>query len=316
MKNIVLKLFSLVIAALLFYYVNSESNEGDITISVPVELKGVPANKTVLWPQSRQIKISIKGPSFLLPPIYTSPPPFRVKVPSDVGNKFTAVFKKSEVVLPPSVKVIGIDPPEMEFTFDDLVRKEVGVKVTQVGVLREGLKLDEMKVSPEKITITGPKTEVSDIQWIETDPIDFREVAESVERELALRQIGRLADVSANQVSVRLTVSSVNAEKRFDNMAIEVRSVGGESVTLSPQTVSVEVSGAKEKLSGLNASDIIVYVKLAPPLSEGTALAVFVDLPKGIDLVAADPPQVKIVKLLSAEENRVKTSKPPIKGKK
>src|SRR4051812_12898463 len=115
MRNLSLKIFSFLCAAMLAYFVHSDTNEGEIGISVPVELKGLPADKIVILPLERRAQISIKGPSFLLSQIYASPPAFKVRIPEEAGNEWVGLLNKKDLGLPPGVQIMRVDPPEMKF---------------------------------------------------------------------------------------------------------------------------------------------------------------------------------------------------------
>jgi len=305
-KNFTLKMFSLLIAILLAYFVHSDTNEGVIGISVPIELKGLPPQKVVVWPLVRQAQVSIKGPSFLLSQIYASPPVFRVKVPQDVGNHLTASLNKNDLTVPPSVTVLRVEPQEMEFTFDTLIKKEVPVQVEQFGALRDGIKLAEMIVKPSKITITGPEAEVTKITSISTEPIDLRDVTSDVERDINLRITSKVSDISANQVRVKIVVASFNVEKAFQGVPVEVRSLSGEMGKVEPERVNITVSGVKEKIANLKLEEVVPYVRLHQGAVDDNEYKVQVDLPKSLTLISVEPDVVKVLRSVAVSKKAVK----------
>lgn len=213
MKNWSLKLFSLLVAAMLSYYVHSDTNEGVIGVSVPVELKGLPADKMVIYPLIRQAQVSIKGPSFLLSQIYASPPSFRVKIPEEAGNRFVAVLNKKDLTLPPTVQVMRVEPPEIEFTFDKLIKKIVPVQVTQIGTVGEGFKVSSITANPPQVTLSGPLTELMNVSRVETEPIDLREMNANTERDVAVRYMGKQSEISNSMVKVIVNVEAVEQDK-------------------------------------------------------------------------------------------------------
>lgn len=306
MKNIGLKLFSLVIAFLISYYVNSDTNEGVIGITVPIELKGLPTQKVVLWPVVRKAEVSIKGPSFLLSQIYSTTPTFQVKVPPDVGNRFVASLNKNNLGLPPSVSILRIEPSEVEFTLDTLLKKEVPVQVVQFGELKDGLKLSEIVIKPNKVTISGSQSEISSINIIETEPVDIRDLSSDVEKDLNLKVSSKISNISANVVRVKIVVSTLNIERLFENVPVEVRSLSGEMAIVEPESVTIELSGPKEKVSALKKEDIVPYIRLNKGLIDGSEYKVQVDLPKSISLVMIEPEVVKILKSPAPAKKPVK----------
>lgn len=301
MKNFGLKAFSLLVAAMLAYFVHSDTNEGIIGISVPVELNGLPADKVIIYPPLRQAQVSIKGPSFLMSQIYSSPPSFKVKVPANVGNRFVAVLNKDDLAFPPSVEVIRVEPAEIEFTFDTLVRKEVPVQVTQIGTPPDGVKLSEIAVKPAKVTVSGPQTEVAKLKRVETEPIDLREVRSEAERELALRFNLKQSELSTQSVAVKISVTTVQGDKKFDGLPIEVRSTAADTLVVSPEKVTVKVSGPKDRINALKKEEVIPYVRIGKDEKAGEYPILF-ELPKGVDMTSAEPEKVKVVRKTTAKK--------------
>lgn len=294
MKNITLKLFSLLIAAMLAYYVHSDSSEGVVAITVPVELKGLPADRVVTAPFPRQVQLSVKGPSFLLAQLFSNPPSMRVKVPPDVGAHYQISFSKSDVTLPAGIKVISIEPPTMDFTFDTLIKKNVPVQLLQTGTLKNGLKIADTVIAPSTITISGPQGEVGSIKSVETEPIDLKEITSDIEKTLDVKKVGRWTEFSASEVHVRIDLVKEQKERSFSNLPVEIRTLQKQALELQPASVSVEISGPKEVVEGLSEEAIVPYVKLGPDDELDKNYAVSVDLPRGVSVVIIEPGKVKV----------------------
>jgi YbbR-like protein len=297
MRNLGLKLFSLLIAVLLAYFVHSDTNEGVVAISVPVELKGLPPQKTVVLPIIKQVQVSIKGPSFLLSQIYASPPAFHIKVPSDVGNRYIAKLSKSLLALPPGVDIMSIEPAEIDFTLDNLLRKEIPVQVEQFGAPPEGLKISELIVKPSRVTIVGPESELSSLNIINTEPLDVRDITSDTEKDVPLKIINRYSDISTNQVKVKIVLTSLNAERVLSDIPVEVRSLSGEMAKVTPSKVSVKISGLKDKVSHIKNDDIVPYVRLHKDSLDGNEYNVEIDAPKSITVITVEPNKVKVVRV-------------------
>ncbi|MCO6432623.1 MAG: hypothetical protein J5J00_17355 [Deltaproteobacteria bacterium] len=294
MKNLTLKLFSLLIAVMLAYYVHSDSSEGVVAITVPIELKGLPADRIVTSPFPRQVQLSVKGPSFLLGQLYPNPPSMRVKVPPDVGNRFTVTFNKSDVNLPAGIKVISIEPSTMEFTFDTLAKKEVPVQVLQAGSLKSGIKIAEMAVIPSTVSITGPQSELAAIKSIATEAIELGEISADTEMTLELKKVGRWTEFSASEVHLKISLVKEQKERSFADLPVEIRTMQRQAFELEPAKVMIEVSGPKEVINGIKAEAVVPYVKLGPEDAPGKSYQVNVDLPKGVAVVIIEPDKVRV----------------------
>lgn len=301
-KNLGLKLFSLLIALLLSYFVRGEGNMSVIGLFVPIELKHVPDNKTVVWPVNRQAQVQFKGPSHLVSEIAASPPTIKIDVPNDVGNKFMVNFKSADMALPPGVRILGIDPPEMEFVLDRVVVKEVPVQLTQIGSLTDGLRVSESSVSPAKVRVIAAESDLASIANLETEPLDLREVRGDLETNVALRVPSKVIDIAQRSVRVRVHVSSIQSSKRLSGVPIEVRKIGGDGVTVTPTEINVEITGPRDVVGDLKARDVVAYVRLLGDVAPDTLVKVSFELPRSVTLVAAEPESVRVRRTGSAVE--------------
>lgn len=294
-RNMGLKALSLLIAIVLAYVVNSDRNTSIITVIVPIEIQNIPANKVLVAPSRREIQVTIRGPTFIVGPVSSSPPVARIRMPETVSRRFKATFSSSDLSLPSGLDVLTIEPPDLELVFDDLVSKDVYVEAPRMGMLRDDYKLEGIELDPPTVVLTGPAGEVKDVQRVETSPIDLGAFDENRTVELALRPPGTLVTVQPRRVSAHVKVSPQLRERRFVGRPVEVRlGVGVKTTDVSPQVVDVTVSGPAPQFESLNASGILPYVRVSDPLAKGET-GVFVDLPTGISLVKVEPPTVKIM---------------------
>lgn len=294
MKNWGLKLFSLLIAILLSMFVSSEGNSSVLSFFVNVEIKNIPQHKTVVAPQSRQVQLSLRGPSFLVSRIAASPPTFKVRLPSDVDDRFIAQLKKADLGLPPDVAVVSIEPSELELQLDDVISKDVPVVIPKIGSVADGLKLDEIRVSPDSVKVTGPAKQLRLLRSLESEPLDLTGSNATFSRELVLRAVSPFIEFERTAVQVEGIVSPVQQQRRFERLTVEVRVASGEKWMSSPRIVDLEIMGPRDAIAKLKASDIIVFVR---PNSEGAdaqELKVGAELPNGVSATLISPSVVSV----------------------
>lgn len=296
MKNLYLRLFSLLVALLLALFVNSESNSSVLGFGVPVEIKNLPPNKTILLQSSTQVQVSIKGPSFLISRIVSAIPIFKISVPPDIKNHYVAALNINDLALPAYVQVLSMTPSEIELTLDDIIVTELPVIVPRIGSLQENLRLNELVISPPSVVVTGPKSELNDLKGIETYPIDLRDVQEDFEKIVNLRVPTRLSKLSQPQVHVSLKLGMLQSDEKFSDLPIEIRSTLNKHHDITPNMVQVTVSGPRELMVALKREQIIPYVRIGGNPLPGQEIQVFTELPKGISLLKIEPDKIKVAK--------------------
>lgn len=295
-KNLGLKAFSVLVAVLLSVVVNSESNSSVISLVVPLEIRNPPPGKILIRPVRRSVQVTIKGPSFMIGPVVSSPPAIQVKLPAKNEDRFPVVLNSSDISLPPTIEVLNIDPSEVEFVFEAIERKEVRIEVPRIGQLSRQMTLERLEIEPKTVIATGPKSEISNIRAVETEPIDLRELKGSMKVALALRVPGTQTTLSMSTVTASIEIAAVPQERTFEARPVELRgSLDLSGLKLEPQGVTVVVRGAPDTVSAVDPGAIIPYVRLrAAPEKDTETMDVSVELPSGLTLVKVEPKRVQL----------------------
>ena len=301
-RNLGLKSLAAIIAILIWWFVNGESNITVRTITVPVDYRDRPIDKIIVSDLNRQIRVTLRGPAFLVNRVEASQPVFKVSIPAVTDNRFTATFNKYDLGVSAPVDVVDIDPPSVEVLFDKSISRELEVNVPRVGGISEAIRLDSFQVSPEKVMVLGTETELRGAKKIDTEPFDLRELSldnagKPLAKRLHLKAPGKYTTIQGgDQVDVQIVVSAVELQKTFNNLPVEVRAIsGGEVVHISPSKVNVEVMGHKKAVEVLNKDELLPFVRLLPGMAPAQSLKVQVELPRGISVLRVDPPEVSLV---------------------
>lgn len=295
MKDLGLKFLSVLIATLLCVYVNSDNNISSARINVNVEVRDVPSDKVVVWQSRKNVEVEVRGPSFLVARVSASPPTLRVKLPEAVGSKFTAQINRSDLDLDAPLQVVSIEPSSIPFTIENKLIREVPVKLAKTGALHESVRLNSLELDPNVVTVTGPESEVKDLQFVQTAPIDFGEIKESGFEDVVLRVPGKQSELSRQSVRAEYKLELITTKRTFDNIEIEVRVGAGESVKIEPGSVNITVSGTREMIEGLKGNELIPYVRVGPEQKKRGVSEIHVDSPVGVAIDEIVPQSVKLI---------------------
>ncbi len=305
LRNWVLKAFSLMVAILLYLFVNSEANTSVIELIVPVEVRNLAKDTILIAPQEPQARVSIRGPTSLVMRIASSPPAFRINLPEQVGNSFVATLHADLLSLPPYVRVQRVEPVEIDLAFDKLAERQLPVVVPQIGEVSPGYTLESLEVSPQQVLVRGPRVEVHGLTRIETAPLDLREIGGDFERELSVRVPGNYSEVSPSMIKVRGRLAHVEQRVEFKRLSIELRAAPSPNdLRVDPQDVAVEVIGPVGKIEALKVEEVVPYVRMRAGLSEGAEVSVAVDLPAGLRVSTITPDRVHVVRVAAGGEKK------------
>ena len=315
MSRTALKFLALIISLLIWWFVNGENNITVKTVLVPLDFKEKPSAKIIVSDLNRQIKVTLRGPGFLINKVEASQPVFKVVVPPNVDTRYTATFTKYDLGITPPVEVMEIEPSSIDVVFENSLTKEVDVVVPRTGSLIEGVRLESIQTVPEKVLVVGTESEVRSIRKLETEPLDMREfgldqAGKPLSRKLRLKIPGKYTQVpSGDQVELQIQVSAVEIQRVFTGVPVEIRSISNELFNINPRRVSVEVAGQKKLMEGLTKDQIYPFVRFYPGLNWDETVKIQVELPRGVSLQKIDPAEVSVVVKREEQTKDTKGSK-------
>lgn len=296
-KNLSFKIIALLAAILLSQAVNSAGNQSVMTVTSEIELKSLPDDLVVVRPHKRDVKITIKGPSFLVGSVAADPPPFRVRLANATQGSVPAQFVRSDIDLPAAVDLVSVEPAEMVFEIEAVESREVRVDVPRIGQLPKNLTLESVTVNPASVTVRGARSAVRAIRSVETQPLSLGEIEEAkhLDVNLDLRSPPGKVSVSHRSVAVAVHVGAVVSQREFGPRTVEVRTAPDLGpVSIEPTTVKIVLSGPANVLSSLDASSLVPFVRIQrQPESKGSDLSVQLEALPNVAVVRIEPPAVR-----------------------
>jgi YbbR domain-containing protein len=296
--NLLLKLVSLLAAILLAYSVQSDRNTSVLSFNVPIEIKNPPDDKVLVKPTRRLAQVTVRGPSFLVGPLVSSPPPLKVMVPDDVGERLQVSLKNADLSVPSMIEVIGVEPTEMELVFEPVERKDFKVEVPRVGQLPKELTLSKVDVEPKVATVKGPRSELKQLRFIESEPIDLGDLTKTQTLTLNLRSPGNQSSLITRSVSVRVAINEVPRQRTFERRPVELRTSPNVSdIAIEPTEVTVILEGPPALIAEVDPGLILPYVRVKePPPPEGRVVDINVEVPEGCTVARIEPANVLVFK--------------------
>jgi hypothetical protein len=294
-RNLGLKFLSLLIAFGLWSFVNFGERDTEQSLKVPLELRSIPAHLMITSPRIDFIDLRVSGPRTLLGRIDRN----RLSIGLDLGGvrPGPAVFHVAAEALnlPRGVKVLRLNPSQVTLELERVGHKSVPVHLRLVGKPPPDLQVADTKVSPETVQVSGPASDVEEVHAANTEAVDIsKATAGTIERELPLDSLGDYVSFSADRIAVQVHIEEVSVTRELKRVPIELQNAAP-GVRLVPETVRLTVRGPKRLLNSLELTAGMVSVDAASDGGGDRQVKPDVELPAGVELVAIDPAQVKLV---------------------
>ena len=170
-NNIGLKISSLVVAVLLWFFVIL-SGRAQISMDIPVTFINIPHNLEV-FDSPDTISVEINGQERILKNLKKNEVSAVIDLQNAKAGRAFFTLSNNNIRLPKSLVVNGIDPETISLKIETQLTKTVSVKPSVTGLPEKGFVIADVKVVPDTVVLEGPKSAISKIYTIKTEPLDI-----------------------------------------------------------------------------------------------------------------------------------------------
>ncbi|NQS70665.1 MAG: YbbR-like domain-containing protein [Desulfobulbaceae bacterium] len=166
-----LKLLALLIGVTLWYGIVAE-DQVDIVMTVPLELRNLPATMIIANQYKKDMEVSVRGPKRLLQELQqqniSRPVNLAVASPGPVVIQNTP----ESIPFPRGVTVQRVQPANITLLVDQLIEKNIPLVAKTTGDPAPGFSLEGIRLKPGLIKASGPLSLLGKVQSINTSTID------------------------------------------------------------------------------------------------------------------------------------------------
>jgi YbbR domain-containing protein len=291
-RNFTLRAVSLLLAAILWVFVNAGNPQAESTLKVPVQYVGLPPGLMITNFHPETLELQIRGPRTLLSLLNPERLALRLDLREIGPGRAHFDITPAEFSLPRQTSISRISPSEINLNIDQLVTRQLPVQLMIDGEVAKGYGIGSIALSPPSVTVIGPSHDLSELTSIVTEPFTVKGATKDVTRTVGLVNPGRLLKVSSDEVLATVTVHEIVAEREFRGLAVKVKGARYR-FSLQPRKIDAKVRGPARGLSSLDLSQS-AYVDAATTTVPGVYnLPVMIDLPEGFELLAETPDSVR-----------------------
>jgi YbbR domain-containing protein len=292
-RNLGLRAIALMLAMGLWFFVNAGQRGALAPMRVPISYRALPAGLVIVNQRPDSVQIEVRGPRTLLSLL----DPDRMVLRLDLSGVTTgqAVFKIGPEMfnVPRQTDVTRISPSQIVLDIDRITDRQVPIHVSVQGQPAAGYRVVSARANPPAATVRGPSRFVFHVDSVRTSPVEVNGAKADLEQPVSLpTPSDRVTVVGPPAVDAAVSISEIIANREFRGLAVEVRDTDYK-VKVEPRQIAVTVRGAVNQLSGLDlhGSVFVTAEDVQPGLHD---LPVQIELPDGIQLVRANPDNVKV----------------------
>ncbi len=258
LENLGLKLFSLLIALLLWLFVMGAE---DITTTARVKLVLIsPEDKVMVSDVPDKINITVSGPWAAVKGWNADNHVVRLDLTSLELGPTVIYLEESKLNLPSGLTLQRVNPSEFTINFAKKSSKKVKVVPVWRGRPKYGFKVVEASVDPNEITIEGGESDLVIVDEVLTEEVDVEGKASTFAVAVnPLRLSKNISFPDKDPLLMTIKIGKDLIERTFKNIPIKIEKATYES-TLKPASLDVTLSGLRKSVDKIKPEEIHLFV--------------------------------------------------------
>jgi YbbR domain-containing protein len=173
-----------------------------------------------------------------------------------VTNQYKDNFKNS---LPEAVRIIRIIPDTLRLEFDKLLKKKVKVNPDiNVTYKKQYGQSGGIGIEPSYVTISGPETYVRDIETVNTEQINGKNISKSIVKPVKLKSFANTnIEFAVSSVQINLPVEKLTEGKFM--LPVKLFNTGKQKITLIPDKVEVSFQAPINIFNKVKPESFLVF---------------------------------------------------------
>ncbi len=267
-EKVIVFMFSYGIAMILWLLVNL-SRPFNLTVTLPVDLEGVPASKALANDVPHEVAVNVNGEGWKLLRIYNNPPRIKLRPTEGTMNFFDVVREQMNMFA--GVDVTKVTPAALEIKLENRITKKVPV-IANVLV-----KTDKQfgmvgwpKLTPDSVTVSGATSILQNISSWPTEYKEIKGVSENISMMLNLKKPDQILEIGPGQVNYHANIEEfTEGEVKVDIQTSNLPH--GQRVSYSPSSITIRYGiPIKEYASAQQVHMFQVYVPYQDVLNDTT----------------------------------------------
>jgi YbbR domain-containing protein len=286
-RIVLVTLALLTVAALLFIALPRLQRE-ERTLVSPIEVTGIPQGYVMTRQSHTEAKIRLIGP----PAALKRTDLLRLQVHLPASPEEDGVYPVVPSVSAASpLEVLEISPTEIHIRLAQTASRDLPVQVRLKGEPAPGFRLGDVTITPATTRVSGPIKAVEPLKSIETTPISVSGASAPMKLEIPAQNLEEAnLTLTPDLFTVLIRVEEIQASTLLKGVPVTPGPDEPRSVSVSPETVDIEVTGPVRLVETLKATGGVTAVIDTEGLEAGVFVRrAAITLPEGVSLIGANP---------------------------
>ncbi len=296
-NNFWLKVLSVLFSIVIFFIVRTDK---DLTFEKVARVKLITSpTMIILGQKERTLDVTIKQQNSIF-----SISPTDIELTGEIeiisetpGKVRVKVSRENFARLPKQYNMI-IEKPYIDIDIDKIQEKILTVQAVLKGEPQSGLMVEQVKVTPAQIKVSGARQQLARTQNIFTIPIVIEGISKNLitDANIELEESSAIKSIEKSVV-VAISLGPKKFNRTFRSVPIEIKNLTKRNfskIQLRPSSVDVEVSGQRVILNKLDPSDVRVFIDATDLKPGWQDKPIILKIPGNVSLVKIVPDFISV----------------------
>lgn len=300
LDNLPIKIGAIVLAFLLWFHVATNQTYEHV-FEIPLEIINVPTGLILTSTPPDHFSVQVRATGKQLLEILTGDLNYRFDLADyDAGDHSIELSSANmmDVISGGYQKVDLLAPRQMQLTLEREISRELPVVANLDLVASEGfIVMGEPRVSPERVTVSGPESVMKTLREINTEPQSIVGMTESSEVELALQLPDSLRLRTHDSIVVVSITIEPRDERKFDNISVDPPNRFNRNRFLFiPGTLNLALAIPRSLVDSVNVEDISVSFEQPSSPADSLRVPLLYRLPDRVNVIETSADSVLIIR--------------------
>lgn len=183
--NLVYKLTALLVAAILWATAQGFSSV-ERGLDLPIVLEGLPSELVVVDQSAHEVNVQLEGSRAALRQAEKHLLRYRLPLAGVKPGEARFSVTTERLSLPRGARISARSPSTIVLQVEPVMTKRVRVRPDLGGELNDGLRVEQVRIEPDEVTLQGARSSMRRIREVSTDRIDLGRLRETTTLETSL----------------------------------------------------------------------------------------------------------------------------------
>jgi YbbR domain-containing protein len=201
--------------------------DSEQNFDIPVALHGLPDDMVVTEQSETEINIRVQGSRATLRNVTSTSMEYPLNLEGVKSGPAIYDVEASHIEAPRGIKVVSRSPARIDLLIEPRGRKNVRIRPDVEGDPADGFVTGDVVVEPERVWLTGARSDVLRLSEVVTETVELTGLAESLEKQVRLSLGGGHVWLEKDQpVTIRVQIDSI-PEPEIPTEEIDGEPAGG-----------------------------------------------------------------------------------------